>query len=120
MVSYDPLVIQQFAEQLYSRARSIVITYTLGGALVGFFAGALVPIPIPTNNKDGAIAVAAVVAAVIGFLWGRAKAFMLKLTAQMALCQVQIEKNTRVLKGTAGDTSADHAKEDLFAGQATR
>ena len=96
-VSFDAVVIQEFAQRLYSQAASIVFTSTLLwgviGALLGLGGAA-------AAHDQEAIGIAALIGAVIGglagFSRGRERAFKLKLKAQVALCQVQIEKNTSI------------------------
>ena len=89
-MQYDPNIIVEFASRLYSKANSIVATYTFFGLMVGAFAG------MAWGGTTGAI-VGAIVIGVIGYSMGTEKAFQLRLQAQTALCQVQIELNTRPL-----------------------
>jgi len=95
---YDARVIVTFAEQLYKQAGSIVLTYAIIGLLAGFglgyvLSGALGIHPL-VEPALGALVVAAV-----AYTIGRQRAFALKLQAQMALCQVQTEANTRIEAG---------------------
>jgi hypothetical protein len=102
MVTYDASVIESFAEALYAQAKSIVIRYTILGGLIGFGIG----YAIANNARGDGTTVGAVVAvagAILGFMQGQSKAFALRLQAQTALCQVQVEKNTR---GVAGERAA--------------
>lgn len=97
MVSYDASVIESFAEALYAQAKSVVIRYSVTFAAVGFVAG-FVPMAISSRDMNAAPVVGGLVACVgllIGISYGRTKAFALRLQAQQALCQVQVEKNTR-------------------------
>jgi positive regulator of sigma E activity len=91
-VNYDAQVIVAFAERLYRQAATIAATYALLGALVGAAIGAAV------GNALGSLFVVMVLGAVLvgalAFAIGQQKAFALKLQAQVALCQVQIEDNT--------------------------
>ena len=93
MVVYDPKIILAFAEALYRRAASIVATYTVLGTLVGAGLGGAVG----SQGDRGLIgmAIGAVVFGAVAFGIGQQKAFALRLQAQVALCQVQIEANTR-------------------------
>ncbi len=94
-VSYDAAVIQEFAQRLYRQAASIILTsiflWALAGGLLGLGAAA-------AARSEGTIGTAVLIGAVtgglLGFALGRERAFKLKLEAQVALCQVQIEKNT--------------------------
>jgi len=94
MVQYDPAVIQEFAERLYKKAMSVVVTYTMIGVLLGSAIGFFI------EHSRGRIDmsflyIGLIVGAVIGYVIGNEKAFWIRLAAQAALCQVQIEKNTR-------------------------
>lgn len=87
VVEYDPKVIRKFADTLYARAWTTVIVFTGLGALVGF--GLTLPQPPAIQVLVTAIL------ALFGFALGRQAAFSLRLQAQVALCQVMIEDNTR-------------------------
>jgi hypothetical protein len=89
MTEYDPTIIHKFADEMYRRADGIVITYTLIGAAIG-----LIGIAIPLGVLGALLG--AVVGGAIGYGIGNQKAFSLKLEAQVALCQVKIEENTRL------------------------
>jgi hypothetical protein len=96
-VSYDPEVIQEFARRLYQRARTITLMYALVGLLVGF-AVALAVLALTQHGKlenNGVMGIAAIVGALFGYFAGTEKAFKLRLEAQQALCQIEIEKNSR-------------------------
>lgn len=88
MQNYDPKVINEFANRLYKRARSIIATYTLAGLLAGAVGGLMTKEPIVAI-------IAGLLGGALGYTMGRDKAFSLKLEAQTALCQVQIETNSR-------------------------
>jgi positive regulator of sigma E activity len=96
-VAYDASVIQKFAERLYSQAASIIITSAFLGIIVGAVVGAG---GAAAANAADTVGMAAIIGAVVGglfgFLYGKERAFKLKLEAQVALCQVLIEKNTSV------------------------
>jgi hypothetical protein len=95
-VTYDENVILTFAERLYRRAASTVIAYALLGALIGALAGAGIAFATKTPDLIKGFAFAmGVVSAVIGGMIGSERAFAMRLLAQQALCQVQIERNTR-------------------------
>jgi hypothetical protein len=94
-VTYDANVIVTFAERLYRRAAIVVIVYTLFGAVFGALVVKGISYEMHSNSTtDGAIVAAAIIA-VLGGLLGNERAFTLRLLAQQALCQVQIERNTR-------------------------
>lgn len=93
MIEYDASVIVTFAEKLYEQAQHVVVTTTIVGVLAG------VAIGIAFDSAFGTLPLAVVVAAaaggVLAFNIGQQKAFSLRLQAQIALCQVWIESNTR-------------------------
>jgi hypothetical protein len=100
MVSYDGKVIVAFAEQLYKQAASVVATYTVVGILAGlglgyFLSGALGIHPILEP------VLAAAIVGAVAYVVGQQRAFALRLQAQVALCQIQIEANTRVQPGVS-------------------
>lgn len=97
MARYDENIIQEFAAKLYDQAQLIVFMYTVGAALIGGLGGYFVA-------DGGGAVVGALVLGAIGYGVGSSRAFVLKLTAQTALCQVQIERNTRALVGGASDS----------------
>ena len=89
---YDSGVIEKFADRLYSRAASIVLFYVLLGLLVGAVAGFAVK---TETRNDIAGWITVVVTVALAYYLGQQRAFQLRLQAQIALCQVQIEKNTQ-------------------------
>ncbi len=96
MTEYDSKVLYEFADRLYRRAAWIAWGYTFLGALLGLFGGGAVAEAV--GSRDGMITAGVVVAilfATIGYSVGREKGFALRLQAQTALCQAQIEANTR-------------------------
>jgi len=96
MVQYDSNIIQQMADGLYRQARWMEFNSAMLGAFVGgaAFAGGAVAADIDMAAIAGAAGV--LFGAIGGFSRGRAKAFTLRLQAQTALCQMQIERNTSV------------------------
>lgn len=94
-VTYDPAVMQRFAEKLYRQAALLVVTW----ALAFGFAGAVVCKLVHWPLEAGVPLTAAWF--LIGALIGNARAFALKLEAQRALCALQTEINTRP-KGLTG------------------
>jgi len=92
MIEYDARIIYQFADALYRQARSIVLTYTLIGFLLGGVGGFVVA-------AEFAAIAGALILGLLGYVVGQQRAFQLKLQAQIALCQVRIEENTRPRQG---------------------
>ncbi|HEV7428219.1 MAG TPA: hypothetical protein VGQ46_17820 [Thermoanaerobaculia bacterium] len=98
MAAYDSSVIVTFADRLYQQAAGIEGAYAMAGAVVGGAVGGAIGAALPGGS---ALVVAVFGAAIIGVIaWqiGRQKAAALRLQAQVALCQVQIEANTRYLR----------------------
>ena len=96
MASYEPAVIQEFADQLYARARAIVIELTARWALLlALLCGAVAAVTREVGPGPAAL-VGLFLGGYIGYTNGKARAFELKLQAQTALCQMHIENNTRV------------------------
>lgn len=87
MIEYDPSVMRGFADELYHRAKTIVMVNTAIFGLVGALIGGVV-------KGTGVAIIAGLIAAGIGYYLGLQKAFLLKLQAQTSLCQVKIEENT--------------------------
>ena len=92
-VQYDPKIIAQHAEALYQRASRIVFTSGFWGFLMG--AAALGAATAASSNTGAFALVGGLVGAVLGVSVGRGRAFVYQLQAQQALCQVEIEANTR-------------------------
>lgn len=89
MAQYDERIIQAYADALYERAAVIVFQYTAGVGVLGAV-GAYFSV-----GNQTATAVGFGIGALFGYVLGRGKSFQLRLEAQTALCQVQIERNTR-------------------------
>ena len=88
---YDPHGVQKDAKKLLARANSIVFGHVTTGILIGYFlAYQLLPI-------DSVLLKLVVVGVVIATAYqiGDAMALTLRLTAQLSLCFVRIEENTR-------------------------
>ena len=98
-VQYDPKIIQTFAGKLYSRANSIVATYTLFGLLIGLGIGLIIGQFVSSSMGEAVgtteLIVGALPGGIGGYFIGMERSFTLRLQAQTALCQVAIEQNTR-------------------------
>jgi hypothetical protein len=113
LVQYDPGTLQQFADDLYTQAKGIVIVYAAWYTLLTFaVAWFLIGSPGTTGRGHidalGSLPWAVVIALVglrAGLDAGRRKAFVLKLQAQQILCQQEIELNTRKRDQAAGTGS---------------
>lgn len=101
-VKYEPLVIKKHAAKLYSRANSIVLTYSLLGFILGA-AGGFVGMTVLAAGGEldagmSVVIVTGLVGLLFGYSMGSERAFALRLQAQVALCQVSIETNTLDLR----------------------
>ena len=96
MSKYDPETIQRFADKLYARASATIGVSTFLGVVIGFVASPFVLQSLPTTLAVAIPAwVSPIVFGLLGMLQGLERAFLLKIQAQTALCQLQIERNTR-------------------------
>lgn len=96
MAKYDAQVIVTFADDLYRQAGSIAATYAVLGVLIGLVLGAVVGNSVvPDGGALIGAALGALLLGALAFKIGQQRAFALRLQAQVALCQVQIEANTR-------------------------
>lgn len=96
MIPYDPAVIEKCAARLYFRAALSPVTSAALGALIGLVAAPYIlqalPPAVSLKSSDW---MCAMVLGVIGLGQGLERASQLKLQAQTALCQLQIEQNGR-------------------------
>lgn len=106
---YDPTLIYEFASRLYAQAWWVVVSC----ACLGFVVGALIalgfeaawassqrfaPNEFASRYFPAMVAVVlsgALLGAFIGYLIGQEFAFWIRLRAQLVLCQLKIEENTR-------------------------
>jgi hypothetical protein len=101
---YAPHVLQQFADQLYREAKWIVVITALryGVVMLLLAMPALMVLDprarfAPFDSPNMLLVWLATGAAFLaGLEAGRRKAFRLKLEAQKVLCNLQIERNTRL------------------------
>lgn len=102
MVAYDPTVVQEFANRLYREARSVQVVWPL----LGFLAGFILVGSMASRTDATAVLLVGGVGAILGYAASRSRAFVLRLEAQKALCQVRIEENTRAQAAGAPRTAA--------------
>jgi hypothetical protein len=93
MIAYDEDIIQASADGLYRYAASVVLTSTIIGVILGLIVGAFAASATPLGGF--AFLGGGLIGGYIGWSRAQSAAFLLRLQAQTALCQVQIEKNTR-------------------------
>jgi hypothetical protein len=105
--SYDPRVIEQFAEKLYRKASAFVAGSIVIGAALGAAFGA-VPLtslgaawPIPSMFGLATLLLGGLLGGVVGYVIGDTRSFGYRLQAQAALCQLQTERNTAVIAAAA-------------------
>ncbi|MFZ5891268.1 MAG: hypothetical protein ACOY0T_09480 [Myxococcota bacterium] len=92
---YDSGIIQKFADRLYLEADKIVYFYGIAGAALGVGAGFFVgKLTVDKDSTTPMLFLGGACCAVF-LVIGRARSFALRLQAQTALCQLQIERNTR-------------------------
>lgn len=94
---YDPSIIRQHATDLYARAaRTVFIWTVIVGAVATLGAIALIFPKYPTGDPTRmGVLVLGVLGLMVGYMFGSSRAFAIRLQAQLALCQVAIEENTR-------------------------
>jgi hypothetical protein len=108
-MKFDSTIIESFARRLYARASWVVLRYWFLYTMVGGIAAATCYYYLPAQvaqNLGAFIVLGTLVCfGLVGIAVGNEKAFHLRLQAQMALCQIQIERNTRA--AAAIDSVAD-------------
>lgn len=92
-IRYDPSVLREMAARLDAQATTTIVIWTVVGAVVG--AGALAVVGLALENVGIGALVGLIVGGVLGYMIGEHRALMLRFEAQLALCQVAIEENTR-------------------------
>src|SRR5689334_17373645 len=113
MAEFDPSIIHRYAERLYAKAAAVVLGSVIAGALFGALIGA-VPLtalgsswPISSNLGLALPLAGALAGGLIGYVIGSNRALGIRFQAQLALHQLQLERNTA-------------AAAQLLAGIATR
>jgi hypothetical protein len=111
MTSYDSNILEENADALYSRASSLIASYAVAGAVVAwvgvYFLEPLLRSELRVSATYSLIPfqiMAAMIAAILGGVWGYGKGLILKLHAQVALCEMKIAENTSHLVGIELDT----------------
>ena len=112
-VSYNSDVVQDLANRLYEQANWTPLSLSFQGLVVGVFLGIVLGGgALSFSGRDPVSQLSSMITGSLGAVWisiislgllgawsgysrGRIKAFDLRLRAQEALCQVQIEKNCR-------------------------
>jgi hypothetical protein len=130
LAQYDADILQKFADNLYAKARSVIFQCGLVGAVIGALLAIPIAIYTNSNGTSQSIVdrykgtgngfnvplrktqtddsnmpliaagVFALIGCLIGVTIGQKKAFQYKLQAQLTLCQMQTEFNTRAKSQT--------------------
>ncbi len=96
--TFDPAIMEQFAQQLLRKADSVRVGSAVVGGVVGVIFGAvpLTPLasvwPIPAIFGFATILLGALAGVLVGYVVGEGRAFRLRVQAQTALFQVDIER----------------------------
>lgn len=108
--TYDPSIIHKHAADLYSRASGVVFTWSIfiGALALGAAMFYLFPKYPPGHTARMWTIFFGIVGLIIGHNIGSARAFRLRLEAQVALCQAAIEFNTRKGPHEAAPVPVDH------------
>lgn len=112
-MQYDSSFINKYARRLYARANSVIATSTFLIGVFGLLGGGTVGGVISDGANPPYISagIGALLFGFLGYRIGSERAFRIKLEAQVALCQVQIEENTRATasvvrsKATSGEVT---------------
>ena len=93
MARYDPKLLQALAEKTQAQATAAVMGGIAAGAMTGGLFGyaANLMFVSPVNLLLPGL----IVGTLLGIAAGRRRALALRLQAQLALCQLQTEENTR-------------------------
>lgn len=98
--SFDPRIIERFAENLYRKASAFVVGAVVCGVVLGMAFGA-VPLtslgeawPIPSILGFGTMLLGGVIGGVIGYSIGDARSFGYRLQAQTTLLHLEMERNS--------------------------
>ena len=96
-VKFDPRVVQEFADRLYRQADLMALSSAIVGSLIGITLGAVSASLIhQTTHMTMVLLAGALICGLLGYVRGRERGFSLKLNAQQALCQIHIERNSRL------------------------
>ena len=95
MLSYQAELLAQLAERLDRRARMVPWVYTGLGAGAGLGAGFFASVFLMPGSGPWVIVVAAAALGALGYVIAQPFAVSMRLGAQAALCQKQIEERTR-------------------------
>lgn len=98
--TFEPRIIEQFAESLYRKATAFLMGSVVAGVVLGMAFGA-VPLtslgsawPVPSFLGFATMLLGGVFGGVIGYSIGDARSFGYRLQAQTTLLQLEMERNS--------------------------
>lgn len=97
---YDPSIIEKYARRMHRHADLVVFAWSMIGLFIG--GGVCVPLAALSSPLAAQWPFFAVGGLLLGLLSGRSRALELRLKAEMALCQMNIELNTRATALASG------------------
>ena len=95
MVEYDPQVIQDYADGLYKQSKSITTCYFFIGIFAAIIIFSKISEILMGEFDFLIVAIGVFIGGVMGLFAGKNRSMEMQLEAQQALCQVQIQKNTK-------------------------
>lgn len=96
MTTFKPEVIEKFADRMYARSAGVIMASTMIGVVVGYAVDPFIQTSLPSSVSAVLPSWgSALLFGILGALQGFERSALLKLQAQTALCQLQIERNTR-------------------------
>jgi hypothetical protein len=113
--TYDPKIIERFADQLLRKADSVRVGAAVCGGVFGVVVGSvpLTPLesiwPIPGRFGVATMLLGTLLGILIGFVVGEGRAFRYRVEAQRALFQVDIERRVTAAVTTAVSKAATEA-----------
>lgn len=94
MPAYNPKVIQTYANQLYAKAALVIAFFVIVGAVL-LTAVAFVLLFFTGSFIGPELVFPAIAGALLGLGYGLQRSQEIRLHAQLALCLLAIEENTR-------------------------
>ena len=98
-MKYDPRIIHEMAERLYSEADTVEMSYPIVFGVVGAVLGFVLGFSLG-YARVGALG-GVVFLGAVGYWVGQQRAFSLRLQGQLMLVQTKIEENTRPKEAVA-------------------